>query len=262
VAGSELRVRSDVTHVVWFVAAFYLAWHYTGQAWGTVVSFGILTGVTLQPIEKLLIRAGLRVLLIWHVVWGAQDVPQYLGPLAPHLETIQLIVGVLAVTAFAAGVFGFLLASRRTGISIPLGMVVSWVAAYVWYIALYVDPAVFVLVQLSHALQYLPFPVRVEMNRRHSRGLSAGSGTAATYLAVSVLAGLCIFYLPETLTPTTERVYTIALLTVSLVSITTTSRTAWYGSGQTQKSAGTCSHTSGPQSVGSEWWRVHGNPPD
>src|SRR4051812_22089509 len=51
------------------VASAYLAWHYTGQIWGMMASFAFLEGAPFDKRERFLIRTGLRILLVWHVVW-------------------------------------------------------------------------------------------------------------------------------------------------------------------------------------------------
>ena len=72
---NTIFVDQDISYFLWLASAFYLAWHYTGQAWGMVSSFSFLAGIKINDTEKVLIRSGLRILLAWHVVWGAQDLP-------------------------------------------------------------------------------------------------------------------------------------------------------------------------------------------
>jgi len=212
-------VREDITYALWLIAAFYLAWHYTGQAWGMVASFAHLSGIRMERTEQKMIRSGLRALLVWHVLWGVQDVPQYLGPLAPYLPQMQSMWAVVVVVTLGYGVAGFLRVARRTKRSIPAQMILPWAAAFVWYLALYVDPATFLLVQLSHSLQYLPFPMRVEANRQRARGKRDSRLHLAVYAMLLVFAGLAVFLLPDKLINHGHPGYTIALLIASIVNI-------------------------------------------
>lgn len=61
---AEVQQGSQVMLIAFFaVASGYLAWHYTGQAWGMMVSFAHLKGVRFDRTECWLIRGGLRILL-------------------------------------------------------------------------------------------------------------------------------------------------------------------------------------------------------
>lgn len=64
------------------------------------------------------------------------------------------------------GITGLLWMWKRTGQTPPFRAVVAWVSIFVWYgaIARWGLAGLF-LVQLAHALQYLEFPVRIELNR-------------------------------------------------------------------------------------------------
>jgi hypothetical protein len=143
------------------VASAYLAWHYTGQVWGMMASYAYLAGTRFERIERLLIRSGLRILLAWHVTWFLYTQlsnPQLVRPL-------YLLISGGTVVAFALGAVGILLVRRRTGQLPPARALVAWVAIFVWYAAMARDPRALFWVQIAHALQYLAFPLRVEMNR-------------------------------------------------------------------------------------------------
>src|SRR5689334_2122182 len=65
-----LATESTVLVVLFFaVSSAYLAWHYTGQAWGMMASYGRLGGLSFDNTERLLIRSSLRIMLAWHVTW-------------------------------------------------------------------------------------------------------------------------------------------------------------------------------------------------
>jgi hypothetical protein len=216
-------VNQHLSYYLWLGAAFYLAWHYTGQAWGMVASFAFLAGIKIDDTERILIRTGLRILLAWHVVWGAQDLPaHWLGPLHPHIPMLLDAVSIAAVLAFFVGAGMFIRIKRRTGMNPTPQMIAPWLAIYLWYLVLNFEPDAYMLVQLSHALQYLIFPLRVELNR-----LPPGSDTTAAlgkmlwagrYYTLLLVVGGVIFYLP-TLLPGSSQTFTLAVVIASAVSI-------------------------------------------
>ena len=87
------------------VSSGYLAWHYTGQVWGMMASFSWLGGVRFEPGERRLIRASLRILLGWHVVWAAHI---WLGQTSlgepPWMQTLYRVASVVALSALGVGV--------------------------------------------------------------------------------------------------------------------------------------------------------------
>jgi hypothetical protein len=169
------------------VGSAYLAWHYTGQAWGMMASYSYLAGLRYEPAERRLLRGSLRILLAWHVVWFVRtwfgqtrlEEPFWLVP------AYQLI-SVGAVAALLVGGAGLGLVWRRTGRLPPARALVAWFAIFVWYaaIARWGLPALLLLVQPAHALQYLEFPVRVELNRAAARGAARVARHMALYLAI------------------------------------------------------------------------------
>jgi hypothetical protein len=86
---------------------------------------------------------------------------------------------------------------KRLGRFPPARAIVPWIAIFVWYAAIlrWGLPGLF-LVQLAHAIQYLGFPARVELNRATTR--AAGRVMrhmviyAAGLLAVSLLVTLVV----------------------------------------------------------------------
>jgi hypothetical protein len=143
------------------VASGYLAWHYTGQVWGMMASFAFLAGTRFERVERLLIRAGLRILLAWHVTWFLYTQLRN----AELVRPLYVLISGATIVAFVLGVVGILLMRRRTGRFPPARALVAWLAIFVWYAAMARDPRALFWVQIAHALQYLAFPVRVEMNR-------------------------------------------------------------------------------------------------
>jgi len=152
------------------IAAVYLAWHYTGQAWGMTASFSWMAGVRYDTTERILIRGGCRLWLTWHVLWAITlvrgEVPPAWAAYVPGIvDPLYDVAYVAALLSFPFGAWGFLRAARRTGIMPPLRAIVPWVALYFWYALLHRDAAALVLLQLFHALQYLVFTARVDLNR-------------------------------------------------------------------------------------------------
>ena len=176
------------------VSSAYLAWHYTGQVWGMMASYTYLGGARFEKSERLLIRTGLRILLAWHVVWFLYT--QLRDP--TRIQPVYTLISAGTALAFALGAIGIAKMRIRTGKFPPLQALVAWVAIFVWYAVLARDPKALFWVQIAHAVQYLAFPIRVEMNRAAS-GRPSGRRVATQMLlygvglmAVSVLISLVV----------------------------------------------------------------------
>lgn len=143
------------------VSSAYLAWHYTGQVWGMMASYTYLGGARFENSERLLIRTGLRILLAWQVTWFLYT--QLRNP--AMVRPLYLLISVGTVAAFVLGAIGIFKMRRRIGKFPPARALVAWVAIFVWYAVMARDPKALFWVQIAHALQYLVFPIRVEMNR-------------------------------------------------------------------------------------------------
>lgn len=219
-----LQINQDISYIVWLIAAFYLAWHYTGQTWGMISVFSQLHGIQLDNTERRILQGGLKTLLVWHVVWGGQDLPvSLLGPLYPYVPWIFSVASIAALISFLAGVGALLKLKRRTGKSLPAQMLAPWLAIYVWYLVLFIEPNAYIYVQLSHSLQYLIFPLRIELNRKgiYRLDLQAAGHLAwsARYYLVLVVSGGVFFYLPGQLMASGTQQYTVAVLIASMISI-------------------------------------------
>lgn len=143
------------------VSSAYLAWHYTGQVWGMMASYAYLGGLSFEKRERFLIRTGLRILLVWHLSWFL--VTQLRDPSA--VRPLYTLISAGTVVAFGLGVAGLVRMKRRTGQLPPLRALVAWASLFVWYAVMARDPKAIFWIQVAHALQYLAFPIRVEMNR-------------------------------------------------------------------------------------------------
>jgi len=177
----------------------YLAWHYTGQVWGMMASHAFLDGLRFEPLERRLIRSSLRILLVWHLVWALRIwFSQTVLEEPPWMEPAYTLASAAAVIAFGLGAAGLLAVRRRAGRWPPIRAVVAWLAIFVWYatMARWGLAGLF-LVQLAHALQYLEFPARVELNRAARR-----PGTrAALHMAVYGLVLLAVSYVVTQFVP-------------------------------------------------------------
>jgi hypothetical protein len=143
------------------IASAYLAWHYTGQVWGMMASYAWLEGTTFTRSERTLVRTSLRILLAWHVTWFLYT--QLRDPSA--IRPAYLLISGGTLVAFAIGATGLVRMWRRTGVRPPARALIAWVAIFVWYAVMARDPKAIFWIQIAHALQYLSFPIRVEMNR-------------------------------------------------------------------------------------------------
>lgn len=159
----EAQQGSNLMMIAFFaVGSGYLAWHYTGQTWGMMSSFSRLRGIRFDRTEYWLIRGGLRILLCWHLAWFLKTTLAQPG----GFLWIYQVASAATVLAGIMGLVGLLHLWRRTGEAPPFLAVVAWASIFVWYAAVARwGLAGLFLVQLSHALQYLEFPVRVEINR-------------------------------------------------------------------------------------------------
>lgn len=210
------------------VAAVYLAWHYTGQTWGMMAVFGHVDGLHWSATERTLVRTGLRLLLGWHVLWalrmGGVPWPE-LKALLEHPVSRGVTDGV-ALLSVPLGLVAFHRLRARTGRPPSARMLVPWVAVHLWYVVLWRTPTALVWVQAGHALQYLAFPARVELNRRV--GLSRGrlATHLAIYGALLIGIGLTVFELlplalsgPARALPGAPGVAVVTAVVVAIVNI-------------------------------------------
>ncbi|MCO6431086.1 MAG: hypothetical protein J5J00_09520 [Deltaproteobacteria bacterium] len=183
-------------------ASLYLALHYTGQTWGMMSSFAYIEKAFFDQLEKRIFIYSLRLLVVWQVVWSVyliQDLPGWLSDIRPILDPST---DTLAVLALFAGSYAFYRMKKRLGKAPPLRVLVPFYTLFAWYALLAIHPAALLGVQISHAVQYLVFPVRVELNRQqralgddhvHQRHL------LAYCLALTFLSLVFFLFLPEML---------------------------------------------------------------
>jgi hypothetical protein len=190
-----MTANVSIAYILWIFAALYLAWHYTGQTWGVMMIFARLSGMTFTRSERFILQGGFRVLIAWHVIWGLGSLPQlpYVGPLQGPIA--QLVVNTAAILSAMAGVLVWVRKLMAKDV-VDMRSLGAWIAIYSWYLVLWLIPDAFIFVQLSHALQYLIFPARIELNRNDIKRSATAMRTFLIYLAC-VFAGLLVFYLPE-----------------------------------------------------------------
>jgi hypothetical protein len=162
-AGALWEAQSSPVLVIILVSvsSAYLAWHYTGQVWGMMASYAYLGGARFETSERLLIRTGLRILLAWQVTWFFYT--QLRDPTT--VRPLYLLISAGTIVAFVLGAIGIFKMRIRTGRFPPARALVAWLALFSWYAVLARDPKALFWIQIAHALQYLAFPIRVEMNR-------------------------------------------------------------------------------------------------
>lgn len=191
----EAQSSTALVIVLITVSSTYLAWHYTGQVWGMMASYGYLGGVTFDKTERFLVRTGLRILLVWHLTWFLYT--QLRDP--SRVRGLYLVVSAGTAIAFVLGAIGLFKLWRRTGKVPPARALVAWLAIFVWYAMMARDPKAIFWIQIAHALQYLAFPIRVEINRtvaqRKPSSLSVGAHMALyglALVAVSYVVGVIV----------------------------------------------------------------------
>ena len=168
------------------VSALYLAWHYTGQAWGMMATYGFLAGSPFSNRERLLIRSGLRIQLVWHLSWVLQYDADGRASDHPEVNQVYFIMSCVTILAYALTIAGFYLYRRRTGKLPPIRAIIAWLAICFWYGAMARDPEAFFWVQIAHAVQYLSFPSRVELNN-YDRTHPEEAGSARSHSIVLLI---------------------------------------------------------------------------
>jgi hypothetical protein len=192
----EAQYSQTLVIILITVSSAYLAWHYTGQVWGMMASFAYLDGISFEKSERFLIRTSLRILLAWHLTWFL------FTQLRNHdaVRPAYLLVSAGTVVAFVLGLIGLIRMRRRTGKLPPLRALVAWVAIFAWYAMMARDPKALFWVQIAHAVQYLSFPIRVEINR--TRSISAREvAHVGRHMAIYGVGLLVVSYLMAQVVP-------------------------------------------------------------
>ena len=157
-----------------WIAPLFLGWHYMGQSWGMTASFSYLSGFRMAPGERRMIRSGFHMLFVYHVALAFAAMGFFQMRFAENEIGTRAMDGLVtacrigAIATFGLGLWGFRRMSRREGKPIAIRMWIPWLATFSWYAMVDFDASSLVLVQGFHALQYLMFPMRVEVNHQPS----------------------------------------------------------------------------------------------
>jgi len=217
-------VDPTMLRALFVINLFYLAWHYTGQGWGMCASFAYLQGLRFDNRERHLVRIGFRALLVVHVVAVLAGLEELSPTIRDTVKQVQPWTLAAAALTIPLGLAGFALAWRRTGRLPWVRTVVPWGSMYVWYAMLPIVPESFIWLQLAHALQYLEFPLRVELNRRERRTKPRHvtklprAGYVGLYYGALVAAGLLVFASPYLLDRRADGV-ALAMLIAAAVNV-------------------------------------------
>lgn len=203
--------NGSVVELVTLSAGILLAWHYTGQGWGMTAAFSFIGGIRMESRERTMIRAGYYALMVLHILWAVlvasatpDDYLLFSSMLGSHLRTIEFAFmswWVVVLATIPIGIIGFLNVRKRTGSNIPARAIAPWVSIYMWYALISVYPGLFPILQIFHALQYLIFPIRVEMNQ-HAKSedvtlaKKANWSRGLIYYFVLVFIGVVVFTSP------------------------------------------------------------------
>jgi len=190
------QTSQTMVFVLITVSSLYLAWHYTGQVWGMMASFAYLDGQSFDKTERLLIRTSLRILLVWHLAWFLYT--QLRDP--SRVTLIYYIASGAMSVAFVLGAVGLVRMSRRTGRRTPTLAIVAWLAIFTWYALMARDPKALFWVQIAHAIQYLAFPVRMELNQASSAPKTSKS-VVAMHMVLYAIGLLVISFLVGQVVP-------------------------------------------------------------
>lgn len=184
------------------ISGMYLAAHYAGQTWGMVASFSYLGGVQIQKIERRALRSVLLVFVAWHVAITNHLVPKYalfVPELKPFLDSMFDVITPFAHIAMVVAIAVFVRMGYRTKRIPPLSALVPIPLLYVGYLVFTRGYAGLLLLQVCHALQYLIFPLRVEINRHDMDESHAERTHVALYGLALIAVGAFVFLGPDAL---------------------------------------------------------------
>ena len=199
-------VNPRVLKVLSPLAPLLLAWHYTGQSWGMTAAFAFIGGIRIRKPERWLIRSGYYSLLVYHVIWVVVNTEMLFDLGVVHegiyygLKALLKAWRIVVVLAFLLGLYGFQRLRQQNEKPIPIRCWLPWVATFSWYMLIDVYPNGFLFLQVFHALQYLIFPLRVEMNDfagTHSANRAQQIRHVVVYYLYLVGIGIVVFKTPE-----------------------------------------------------------------
>jgi hypothetical protein len=199
-AAALARDATPILRVLVLVSSVYLAWHYAGQTWGMVATFSRLAGVSYTERERRCLRAGPRSLLVLHVLFalsGRLPPVDWIDPrryVAAYTWAVYATVAAAALSLLA-GSWAFV-SARRRGEAVPIRAVLPWASYFLWYPFWIFVPSGFFWLQLAHALQYMAFPMRLDLNRYVATGARSPGArrrhVVATYLALVAVGAIVL----------------------------------------------------------------------
>lgn len=224
---------SRLQRPLFFINTIYLAWHYAGQTWGMIATYSRIAGVSYTPSELFRLRAGPRSLMAFHVLLVlAQNAPPARWISHAHYmwvidSAVNLVIAAIVLSAVIGASTLFQLHQR--GRSVPRRAIFAWAAYFVWYPFWIFVPSGLFWLQIAHALQYLSFPLRIDLNRfdvaRQRSTWSRRQRTLGTYLILVVSGAVFLFNLPLLVATLGEGWYStpkmrqLFSITVSAISI-------------------------------------------
>ena len=109
-------------------------------------------------------------------------------------------------TGAVSGVFligyGLFRFAQRTGHRPPTLSLVAWLSLFVWYAVMARDPKALFWVQIAHSIQYLAFPIRMELNGSvASRRTTRTPFQIARHMAIYAAALLVVSILVSQIVP-------------------------------------------------------------
>ena len=211
-----------------WLAPVLLGWHYVGQSWGATACFAYLSGFRMSANHRRLIRCGFYALFAYHVTWACATMglleawfPQQQAG-AYMMKSLMNLCRASVLVCFLMGLWGFWLMSIEHGRRVPAKVWLPWIATFSWYVMVDIYPQSFFLLQIFHALQYLMFPARVELNEHTEQG-HVRVHMIFYYLAL-VAIGYVVFewtqILEWTLTPTVpSRLIVLGTASMMMVNV-------------------------------------------
>ena len=179
----------QISNLLTVLSCVLLAFHYTGQTFGMMASFSFVDGTSFSPSERHLVRVNLLTLRAWHVFWALGAVIRTGATDAHARDLVSRDLRATIPLALGSMIFGAIALvqmRRRTGRLPGARVIMPWLAIHGWYALIALDDRALFLAQISHAVQYLPFPLRVHLNR------TAGSARSPVVRTILYLGALLI----------------------------------------------------------------------
>lgn len=195
--GSKPANQLSAMIVLNWLAPVLLGWHYVGQSWGATACFAYLSGFKMSTTQRRLIRCGFHALFAYHVTWAVETMGLLQSWFPQNDAGVYLMKSLMHVCrgsvliCFCLGLWGFRTMSIEQGRRVPAKVWLPWIATFSWYVMVDVYPKSFFLLQIFHALQYLMFPARVEINEHTKQG-SVALHMIIYYVALVVI-GYVVF---------------------------------------------------------------------